>query len=143
MAAFEDKSDASKMRRTFLARMQLYASIIYCDLCDAYHVPIRDFNELMKKRNDTPKAGEGHRIDPPHMRYSDTVKIIDLAAKGYSDSAIASMIGESMRVVSHHVERAQRRLYAMNRSNLIAICSAHGIIDPRTFVPDIVAKEHE
>ena len=128
-APYPTEGEALLGKQAILDRLQLYGSLQHCEACDAYHV-IVDFRDRL-----------GRKL-PQHMQPSPRIiELLELVAMGFQNSEVAAIMGLAVRTVEHYIDRAIRRLYAKDRTHLVAIAIAHGLIDPRKFIPDIKERQ--
>ena len=57
------------------------------------------------------------------------IEVLQLAAEGLTDSAIAQRIGITERTVLHHVSKAKEKLESRTRPQAIATAIRQGLID--------------
>lgn len=121
VAHYKDRQSASRVKRKVLRSMNIHTNVSYCSMCDCYHV------DATGRKND---------FSPTQL------EILRYLAEGYTDIEISSLINIQWRGVEASITRMKQRLYALSRTNLVAIAISLGIVDPNDFVPQEKEKMH-
>lgn len=119
-ASYPDRRAGLSAKRAIRRTYSANAAIFHCGVCDRYHV------DMEIGRYPVSEAWQ---------------ELLQCIAQGMTNEEITTRTRyTTKRSIEWAIEEMMQRFYALNRTHLIAIAIALGIVDPQSFVPPIQEK---
>ncbi len=116
-ASYPDKRSGAAAKRAITRVYKANTSVYHCDDCDRYHI----------------------NVEVGRYPVSESwQELLQYLAQGMTNDEILERTHyKTKRSLEWAIDEMMHRLYALNRTHLIAIAISLGIVDPNTFVPPL------